>query len=98
MIAKFISATELAREAGCSVGKVIAAVEAGILTPAGRAGGHKSAAMIFERSQLETHLAALRFGGKAKAQASRPVHACRDAAEIREKASALAQARREAGK
>jgi hypothetical protein len=93
---KFISATELSRECGCSVGKIIAAVEAGLLTPAGRAGGHKSAAIIFERTQLPDIIAALTIGARASIKAPRPSHICRDTADVAEKAAALAKAQEEA--
>jgi len=92
---KFLSASEVAREAGCSVGKVTAAVEAGILTPAGRSGTHATAAIIFERRDLETLLAALRFGTKAQASAKPAPHRCTSAADIVAKASALATAIRD---
>ena len=94
---KFISASELARQAGCSVGKVTAAVEAGILTPAGRAGNHRTAAMIFMREDLETLLAVLRVDAKAKATpVATRTHTCNTPGEIRMKAAALNQASREA--
>lgn len=95
MNSKFLSATQLAREAGCSVGKITAAVEAGILTPAGRSGTHATAAIIFERKDLETILAALRFGAKAKAAAKPAPHRCASASDIVAKATALATAIRE---
>lgn len=95
---KFISASEIARQAGCSVGKVTAAVEAGILTPAGRAGNHRTAAMIFMREDLETLLAVLRVDAKAKATpVANRTHICKNAAEVRAKAAALGRARMEAG-
>ena len=94
---KFVSASELARLAGCSVGKITAAVEAGLLQPAGRAGNHKTAAMIFMRDDLDNLLTALRLGGQARAVASipRPAHQCRDTDEVRAKAQALQHARQE---
>jgi hypothetical protein len=93
---KFISASELAREAGCSTNKITAAVESGLLTPAGRSGNHKSAAMIFERADLENLLAAIRLGGRAKGQiANRPPHRCTNAAEVRAKGEALRRAKEE---
>lgn len=94
---KFISASELSRVANCSVGKITAAVEAGILTPAGRAGSHRTAAMIFMREDIDTLLAVLRVDAKAKATpAPTRTHICGNAAEVRMKAAALTQARREA--
>lgn len=91
---KFISASELARQAGCSVGKVTAAVEAGILTPAGRAGNHRTAAMIFMREDLETLLAVLRVDAKAKATpVATNTHTCKTPSEVLEKAAALNRAR-----
>jgi hypothetical protein len=94
---KFISASELSRAANCSVGKITSLVEAGILTPAGRMGTHATAAMIFMREDLDTLLAVLRVDARAKATpASTRTHTCGNAAEVRQKAAALAQARREA--
>jgi len=49
---KFISASELSREVGCSVGKILHAVESGVLTPAGKAGNSRNAAMIFMRDDI----------------------------------------------
>jgi hypothetical protein len=95
-VPKFISASELAREAGCSTNKITAAVESGLLTPAGRSGNHKSAAMIFMRADLENLLAAIRLGGRAKGSVptSRP-HRCTNAAEVLAKGEALIRAREE---
>jgi hypothetical protein len=94
---KFISASELSREANCSVGKITSLVEAGILTPAGRMGKHSTAAMIFMREDLDALLAVLRVDARAKAT---PVptrtHTCKSTAEVRMKAAALHQARRAA--
>lgn len=92
MNSKFLSASELAREAGCSVGKVTAAVQAGILNPAGRSGTHATAAIIFERRDLERLLTALRLGSKVQASAKSGPHRCTTASDIVAKAAALATA------
>ena len=92
---KFISATELSREVGCSAGRILNAVETGIISPAGRAGNSKNAAVIFLRSDLDSIKSALETAGrfKAVATAPRPAHQCRDASEVLEKAAALNLAR-----
>jgi hypothetical protein len=98
---KFISATELSRECGCSVGKIINAVESGMLTPAGRCGSHKHAAIIFMKDDLPDIMSALAIadlagGAQASIKAPRQTHICGDAAEIRMKAASLHQALEEA--
>ena len=97
---KFISASELSREVGCSVGKILNAVETGVLTPAGRSGNSRNAAMIFMRDDIASIKATLDAVGrfKAVAIAPRPAHRCRNAADILEKGAALARAKQEAAK
>lgn len=100
MNTKFISASELSREIGCSVGRILNAVETGIISPAGKAGASKNAALIFLRDDITTIKNALEAAGrfKAVATAPRPPHQCRDASEVLAKAQALVRAKKEAGK
>ncbi len=97
---KFISASELSREVGCSVGKILNAVESGVLTPAGRSGNSRNAAMIFMRDDIASIKATLDAVGrfKAVATAPRPAHRCRNTADVLEKGEALARAKQEARK
>jgi hypothetical protein len=94
---KFISASELSREIGCSVGRILNAVETGIISPAGKAGNSKNAAVVFLRDDINTIKTALEAAGrfKAVATAPRPPHQCRNASEVRAKAEALNRARRD---
>ena len=97
---KFISASELSREIGCSVGRILNAVESGIISPAGKAGNSKNAAVVFLRDDINTIKTALEAAGrfKAVATAPRPPHQCRDASEVLAKAQALLNAKKEAGR
>jgi hypothetical protein len=92
---KFISASELSREVGCSVGKILSAVESGVLTPAGKAGNSRNAAMIFMRDDVASIKATLDAVGRFKAVAitPRPAHRCRNTSDILEKGAALARAK-----
>ncbi len=83
MNTKFISASELSREVGCSVGRITSAVESGILSPAGRSGTSKNAAVVFLRDDIASIKTALEAAGrfKAVATAPRPPHQCSDASE-----------------
>jgi hypothetical protein len=92
---KFISASELSREVGCSVGRITAAVESGIITPAGRAGISKNAAVVFLRDDIAAIKSALEAAGKFKAVAHtpRPPHICRTTEEVIQKAQALIRVR-----
>ena len=93
---KFISASELSREVGCSVGKILNAVESGVITPAGRAGNSSNAALIFLRDNIDTIKATLECTGRFKASASpTQPHRCQTPAEVLEKAQALSLALKE---
>lgn len=95
----FITQNELAREISVPVSRITAAIESGIISPAGRAGNHKHSAIVFDRADIERIAAAIRMSGRARATATatKP-HICRDADEVRAKAAALSKARKEAGK
>lgn len=95
---KFISASELSREIGCSVGRILNAVETGIISPAGKAGNSKNAAVVFLRDDIADIKTALEAAGrfKATATAPRPAHHCRTTSEVMEKAAALHRAKEEA--
>lgn len=92
---KFISASELSREIGCSVGRILNAVETGIISPAGKAGNSKNAAVVFLRDDIANIKTSLEAAGRIKAAttAPRPAHHCRDTSEVLEKAQALNRAR-----
>ncbi|MCX6974053.1 MAG: hypothetical protein NTZ94_07070 [Verrucomicrobia bacterium] len=61
----FLTASEVARECGLPVNRVIAAAEIGAITPDGRAGSNKNAAIIFDASRLESIKTTLN-GGRSK--------------------------------
>lgn len=96
---KFVSASQLSRELGCSVGKILNAVEVGLIVPAGKAGNSRNAAVIFLREDVERIRTTLNAAGRAQAYASaspRPQpHRCLSARDVVEKAAALAVAREE---
>jgi hypothetical protein len=94
---KFISASELSRELGCSPGKIINAVESGIITPAGKAGNSRNAAMIFLRDDIDNIKRTLETSGRFKAMASstRQSHHCQSASDVMAKYEALQRATKE---
>ena len=85
---RFLTASETAREIKVPVSQVLAAVEAGSLVPAGRAGSSKNAAILFLASDLPAIRAAIESGAAA---AMRP-HLCRSAGDVREKGEAFRRA------
>jgi len=90
---KFISASELSRELGCSPGKILNAVESGIIAAAGKAGNSRNAAMIFLRDDISSIKATLECTGRFKASASTTFpHRCKTPSEVLEKAAALSRA------
>jgi hypothetical protein len=95
METQFNTASEVAREIRQPVSRVLAAVDSGILTPAGRAGSNKNSPVIFEESAIPAIRAALETGSKATALCP---HKCENVAEIRAKHSAFLRAQKEAGK
>lgn len=95
----FLTQNEVARQAGVPASRITSAIEAGIITPAGRAGNHKHAPVVFLESDLEDIIATLQATGRVKAfAAARPPHRCANASEVRAKAEALTRARGEAAK
>lgn len=94
---KFTTLAELAREAGIPASRITAAVEAGLIQPAGRAGRHPNSPIIFLSADVASIVETLATAGRIKATASapRPAHRCRTTAEILEKGAALARAKGE---
>ena len=94
---KFATLAEVSREAGVPASRIQAAVEAGIVTPAGRAGSHPNSPIIFLAADVPSIIDALKVTGRMKAFAAtpRPPHQCRNAGEVRAKAEALNRARRD---
>ena len=88
---KFISASELSRECGCSVGKILNAVETGTIVPDGRAGKNTNSAIIFAANRL-TEIKSALAGGKP---ATTPAPML-DIESVGAKAKALFRAREEA--
>ena len=78
--------------------RITAAVEAGLISPAGRAGNHKHAPVIFSREDLPRLKDALLGGISIKACAHGNPHQCKSAADVRAKHGAIIRAAREAGK
>lgn len=90
----FITLNELSRAAGVPVSRINAAITAGVITPAGRAGGGQNAAIIFSAEEVQRLVAALKTGIYARAGTS-PKHRCKTPAEILSKADALSRASQE---
>ena len=95
---KFTTLAELTREAGIPASRIIAAVEAGLVTPAGRAGRHPNSPIIFLSADVASILETLKATGRMKASftAPRPAHRCRTTADIIAKGEALKRAQGEA--
>ena len=95
---KFITLAELSREAGVPASRIQSAVEAGLVTAAGRAGRHPNSPIVFLAADVHSIISTLQATGRIKATATkRPAHRCTNAAEVRAKAAALGRARQEAG-
>ena len=92
---KFTTLAELARDAGIPASRITAAVEAGLIQPAGRAGRHPNSPIVFLAAEVPNIIEALKTAGRIKAAATapRPAHHCRDTSEVLEKAAALNRAR-----
>ena len=92
---KFTTLAELARDAGIPASRITAAVEAGLIQPAGRAGRHPNSPIVFLASEVPNIIEALKASGRMKAAATapRPAHHCRTTSEVVEKAAALNRAR-----
>lgn len=96
MKTQFISQNELSREAGVPVSRVTAAVESGLIQPAGRAGTHKHSPVVFNSEDLPQLKEALLTGVSFKASAgSQKGHKCRSAAEVKAKHAAIQRAAQE---
>jgi hypothetical protein len=90
----FLTLNEVSRHTGQPPSRVSAALDAGLITAAGRAGAHKAAAVIFNSEQLPSIAAALASGSpapRAIAQSANPL-------QVIEKFEALTRAAQEAGK
>ena len=92
---KFTTLAELARDAGIPASRITAAVEAGLIQPAGRAGRHPNSPIVFLTADVPAIIEALKASGRMKAAATapRPAHHCRTTSEVVEKAAALNRAR-----
>jgi hypothetical protein len=92
---QFITQNELSRETGVPVSRINAAVEAGLVTPAGRAGTHKHSPVIFNREDLPAITATLTSSRPKASIAGRARHTCKNAAEVLAKAEAFFRAQEE---
>jgi hypothetical protein len=95
---KFTTLAELSREAGFPASRIQAAVEAGLIQPAGRAGRHPNSPIIFLSADVASILETLKATGRIKASVTgpRPAHRCRTTADILAKGEALKRAKGEA--
>jgi hypothetical protein len=93
---QFITQNELSREAGIPVSRITAAVEGGIIVPAGRAGTHKHSPVIFLREDVPGLVATLTTNTAKACATTRGGHSCTSPSEVLEKAAALAKAQEEA--
>lgn len=92
---KFISLAELSREANIPTSRIIAAAEAGLIQPAGRAGRHPNSPILF----LGADVASIK--AKLSESANAPSHKDAVSAEgqrIKAKLAELNKARRENSK
>ena len=95
---QFLTQNEIAREAGVPVSRLTAAIEAGLIQPAGRAGTHKHSPVIFSRDDLPRLKDALLGGLCMKGSALGHSHQCASATDVRAKHAALVRATEEAAK
>lgn len=95
---KFLTLAELSRETGYPASRIQAAVEAGLIRPAGRAGNHPNSPIIFDGDEIDTIKSTLAIGFRAHGSAAEPLkpHRCRSAAEVAAKAAAFDRAKEEA--
>ena len=89
----FFTASELSRELGIPVNRIITAVETGLLAADGRAGSNKNSALIFASNRVREIEAAV--GGGHPATHPEPA---RDIAEVSAKAAAIHRAKQEGAK
>lgn len=94
---KFLTLSELSRETGYPASRIQAAVEAGLIHPAGRTGTHPNSPIIFIRDEVDQIKSTLAVGFRAYGSAAEPhkPHKCRSAAEVAAKAAAFDRARQE---
>lgn len=93
MTQTFVTASELSREIGQPLSRILAAIESGKIRPAGRAGAAANAAFIFSARDIPTVRECI--AGEPHASAPGP-HKCQNVAEVKAKASALRRAMQEA--
>jgi hypothetical protein len=89
---KFISLAELSREAGIPASRIQAAVEAGLIQTAGRAGRHPNSPILFLGADVASIKATLSESANAP---SRRHAVSAEGRRIKAKLAALAKARRE---
>jgi hypothetical protein len=89
----YFTASELSRELGIPVNRIITAVETGILAADGRAGSNKNSALIFAIHRVREIEAAV--GGGHPATQTEPA---RDISEVSAKAAAIHRAKQEGAK
>jgi len=89
----FLTAAELSRRTGIPSGRILAAVEAGHLIPAARAGQFKNSPILFLEADASRIKAALEEGSTTSPTTH---HLCRSAEEVRQKHAAIARAMKEA--
>jgi hypothetical protein len=87
----YFTASELSRELGIPVNRIITAVETGILAADGRAGSNKNSALIFASSRVREIEAAVSGGHPAT-----ETEPARDIAEVSAKAAAIHRAKEDA--
>jgi hypothetical protein len=94
----YLTCAETARELGVPVSRIHNAIASGAISPAGRAGSHRHAPVIFSRDDLHEIQTALRMGATAKASASReglPASYSQNTEQVMEKFHALQRAIKE---
>jgi hypothetical protein len=87
----YFTASELSRELGIPVNRIITAVETGILAADGRAGSNKNSALIFSGNRIREIEAAVSGGHPAT-----ETEPARDIAEVSAKAAAIHRAKEDA--
>jgi len=94
----FLTLNELSRSAGVPASRVNAAVEAGLISPAGRAGSNKNSPLIFSSEDLPRLKDALLSGITMKGCSTSTGFKCESAADVRAKHAAMIRATEEAAK
>jgi hypothetical protein len=87
----YFTASELSRELGIPVNRIITAVETGVLAADGRAGSNKNSALIFASNRVREIEAAVSGG-----QPATETEPARDIAEVSAKAAAIHRAKEDA--